>query len=142
MSTITSSLKFVMNLARLQAVMSRKFNRLSIHGISLTDFMILSLLDQAPGRKLRRVDLAESVGLTASGITRMLLPLEKIGLVEREASERDARVSYVVLTAAGKHLYEHAKDTANAIAKETVPPEVAKNLSLVELYRQLGIAII
>ena len=142
MSTITSSLKFVMNLARLQAVMSRKFNRLSIHGISLTDFMILSLLDQAPGRKLRRVDLAESVGLTASGITRMLLPLEKIGLVEREASERDARVSYVVLTAAGKHLYEHAKDTANAIAKETVPPEVAKNLSLVELYRQLGITII
>lgn len=142
MSTITSSLKFVMNLARLQAVMSRKFNRLSIHGISLTDFMILSLLDQAPGRKLRRIDLAESVGLTASGITRMLLPLEKIGLVEREASERDARVSYVVLTAAGKHLYEHAKDTANAIAKETVPPEIAKNLSLVELYRQLGITII
>ena len=142
MSTISPSLKFVMNLSRLQAALSRRFNRLSIHGISLTDFMILSLLDQAAGRKLRRIDLAESVGLTASGITRMLLPLEKIGLVEREASERDARVSYVVLTAAGKDLYEHAKDTANAIAKETVPPDVAKSLSLVELYRQLGITLI
>ena len=131
-----------MNLARLQTMMSKKFNGLSMHGISLGDFMILYLLHQAPGEKMRRVDLAEKLGLTASGITRILLPMEKIGLISRESSQRDARVSYVVLTAAGRRIYEDATDTANSIAKEVAPPAVARNHSLEELYKQLGIATI
>ena len=131
-----------MNLARLQTMMSKKFNGLTIHGISLGDFTILYLLHQAPGEKMRRIDLAEKIGLTASGITRILLPMEKIGLISRESSQRDARVSYVVLTAAGRRIYEDATDTANNIAKEVAPPAVARNHSFEELYKQLGIVAI
>ena len=51
---------------------------------------------------MRRVDLADTIGLTASGITRLLLPMEKIGLVRREAHDGDARVSYVAIAPGGE----------------------------------------
>src|ERR1700677_139705 len=101
MTAINKSLKLLMNLAKVNAVLSRRFDRLSAHGISFTDFMILYLLSQQPEGKMRRVDLAERIGLTSSGVTRMLVPLEKIGLVRREVSQRDGRVSYAMLTPVG-----------------------------------------
>lgn len=128
MSTINPSLKILMNLAKVQAIISRRFDGLSMHGIGFNDFMILYLLQQSPGQKMRRIDLAEKIGLTASGVTRMLLPMEKTGLITREANERDARVSYVVLTEAGKRVFEEAKETAGYVAKEIIPAEKTKNL--------------
>jgi DNA-binding MarR family transcriptional regulator len=128
-----------MNLAKVQAVISRRFDRLSVHGIGFNDFMILYQLKQATGERMRRIDLAEKIGLTASGVTRMLLPLEKIGLIKREVNERDARVSYVVLTETGKQLFEDAKETANILAKEIIPAEKAKNITpLSDLLTDLG----
>lgn len=118
-----------MNLFKIQSVLSRRFDRLSIHGIGFSDFMILYLLQQATGEKMRRTDLAEKIGLTASGVTRMLIPMEKTGLVKREANERDARVSYVVLTKAGRQVFLEANETAIQLAKEIIPAEKAKNIS-------------
>src|SRR5581483_9527917 len=59
-------------------------------------------LSRAEGRRLRRVDLAESVLLTASGITRLLEGLDRAGFVCKETCQSDARVSYAKLKAAGK----------------------------------------
>jgi DNA-binding MarR family transcriptional regulator len=50
---------------------------------------------------MRRVDLAESVLLTASGITRLLDGLERAGFVCKETCQSDARVSYAKLTDEG-----------------------------------------
>jgi len=47
---------------------------------------------------MRRVDIAEQVLLTASGITRLLDGLEASGLVERASCASDRRVVYAVLT--------------------------------------------
>lgn len=128
-----------MNLAKVQAVISRRFDRLNIHGIGFNDFMILYLLQQSAAGKMRRIDLADQIGLTASGITRMLLPMEKTGLVSREANERDARVSYVVLTSAGKQLFEEAEKTASALANEIVPALKPKDMNLLtDLLTSLG----
>lgn len=139
MSSINPALKVLMNLFKIQAMMSRKFDRLSMHGIGFNDFLILYLLQQAQGEKMRPTDLAERIGLTASGVTRMVLPMEKIGLIARQAGERDARVSLVVLTAAGKRIYEEALGTANFIAKEIVPAEYSKNNHpLAGLLKSLG----
>lgn len=46
------------------------------------------------------------------------MPLEKIGLVARQADQRDARVGYAVLTAAGQQLLDHASATAHAVGRE------------------------
>jgi DNA-binding MarR family transcriptional regulator len=50
---------------------------------------------------MRRVDLAEQILLTASGITRLLDGLERSGYCERASCESDRRVVYAVLTDVG-----------------------------------------
>lgn len=129
MPTIANnSLKLLLNLAKAQVIISRRFDRLNAHGIGFSDFALLYLLYQTPAGKLRRIDLAAQTGLTASAVTRMLAPLEKIGLVARESNDRDARVSYAVLTETGKTVLEDALVTANATARDIISNENAKNL--------------
>jgi DNA-binding MarR family transcriptional regulator len=72
------------------------------HGLTLNDYEVLLHLSQAEGERLRRVDLAERVVLTASGITRLLEGLEQSGYVRKETCASDARVSYAKLTDAGR----------------------------------------
>src|SRR6266568_9184925 len=71
------------------------------HGLTLNDYEVLLHLSHADQGRLRRVDLAERVILTASGITRLLEGLERAGFVTKETCASDARVSYAKLTAAG-----------------------------------------
>jgi DNA-binding MarR family transcriptional regulator len=86
----------------------------AIHGIGLTEYMVLLHLVSAPNKTLRRIDVAEAMARTASGITRMLMPMEKIGLIEKVASVRDARVSLVKITAAGEEIFANASTTLDS----------------------------
>jgi DNA-binding MarR family transcriptional regulator len=79
------------------------------HGLTLNDFDVLVQLYHAPERALRRVDLARTVLLTASGITRLLDGLERAGWVEKRACQSDARVSYAQLTETGVQKFEEAR---------------------------------
>ncbi len=90
-------------LLRGHALATRQLNvqLVSDHGLTISDFEVLLRLSWAPERRLRRVDLAEQVLLTASGITRLLDGLEKRGFVARESCATDRRVVYAVLTDAG-----------------------------------------
>jgi DNA-binding MarR family transcriptional regulator len=112
---MNTSLSFFIQLARSYTHMTRKLDIVlsSVHGLSFSDFTILYKLQQAPEQKLRRIDLAERMGLTASGVTRSLLPMEKLGWVTRESDARDARVAYAVLTAEGATLLANAMLTAS-----------------------------
>ena len=78
------------------------------HGLTISDYEVLLRLSWAPDRRMRRVDLAEEVLLTASGITRLLDGLEGSGLVERGACDTDRRVVYAVLTDAGRAKLDEA----------------------------------
>ena len=60
---------------------------------------------------MRRVDLAEQRLLTASGVTRLLDGLERAGLVERASCASDRRVTYAVLTAAGRTKLQEASES-------------------------------
>jgi DNA-binding MarR family transcriptional regulator len=121
MKKADAALSLIMNISKVNSLLSRKFDSLSAHGISFSDFTILYLLKQAPGGKLRRIDLADRIGLTPSGVTRMLVPMEKIGLIAREANERDARVSYAAITETGKSILEDAMVTAVTQANLILP---------------------
>jgi DNA-binding MarR family transcriptional regulator len=79
------------------------------HGLTLNDYDVLVQLAHAEGRRLRRVDLARSVLLSASGITRLLDGLERAGWVEKGTCRSDARVTYAVLTEAGLAKYRGAR---------------------------------
>jgi DNA-binding MarR family transcriptional regulator len=91
------------SLMRAHAAVTRKLNaQLSAeHDLTLNDFEVLLRLARAEDRRMRRVDLAEQVLLTASGITRLLDGLERAGFVERASCSSDRRVVYAVLTDAG-----------------------------------------
>ena len=122
-----SAMDFCLRLARANAVLIRRFDSMlgTYHGISFADFQILNHLQQAPEGKLRRVDLAERVGLSASGVTRALLPLEKIGLVARESDPRDARVGLALITETGRELATNATDVVALVSREltrSAPP--------------------
>lgn len=118
----TATTDFCLRLARATAVLVRRFDTSlgSLHGISFSDYQLLNHLARAPGGRLRRVDLAERVGLSASGVTRSLLPLEKIGLVTRQADPRDARVGFAVITPAGADMAIHATDVVDRISGEAI----------------------
>lgn len=57
---------------------------------------------------MRRVDLAERLLLTASGVTRLLDGLETAGFVAKRRCEQDGRVTYAVLTRSGRSKLEAA----------------------------------
>lgn len=71
---------------------------------------------------MRRIELAESIGLSASGITRLLLPMEKTGLVTKEVNPRDARVSLVKLTKTGKQMFNDSEKSLNQSAETLTRP--------------------
>ena len=90
-------------LVRAHVAVTRRLSAqlMSDHGLTINDYEVLLRLARAPDRRLRRVDLAQEVLLTASGITRLLDGLEQSGYVERAACDSDRRVVYAVLTETG-----------------------------------------
>jgi DNA-binding MarR family transcriptional regulator len=107
-------------LLRAHAALTRELSsRLeAVHELTLSDFDVLVQLYYAEGRRLRRIDLARSVLLTASGITRLLDGLESAGLVGKQRCDSDARVIYAVLTEAGVRKVEEARDSHLADIEE------------------------
>jgi DNA-binding MarR family transcriptional regulator len=88
------------------------------HGLTISDYEVLLRLSRSPERRMRRVDLAEQVLLTASGITRLLDGLERHGYVERGSCESDRRVVYAVLTDDGAEKLRRASETHVAQIEE------------------------
>jgi DNA-binding MarR family transcriptional regulator len=84
---------------------------LAEHGLTLKDYEALLRLSRAEEGRMRRVDLADELLLTASGVTRLLDGLEAAGYVERAACSVDRRVVYAVLTDAGREKLEAASDS-------------------------------
>jgi DNA-binding MarR family transcriptional regulator len=93
----------------------------AIRGVSFAEYRLLRALSEAPNGQASRIDAARSIGLTASGVTRALRPLEKIGLVSTVRNKRDARHAMAKLTPAGQVLITEASgivdDTVASILK-------------------------
>jgi len=93
----------------------------SIKGISFSEFQLLSSLEAHPASAATRVNLAQAVGLTPSGVTRALKPLEKLGFVETIKDGRDARRSLAKLTEAGLELVSDATGVVNDTLESVTP---------------------
>jgi DNA-binding MarR family transcriptional regulator len=78
------------------------------HGLTINDYECLLRLSRADDRRLKRVELAESLLLTPSGVTRLLDGLERAGYVEKGSCDSDARITYAVLTDAGREKLNEA----------------------------------
>jgi DNA-binding MarR family transcriptional regulator len=88
------------------------------HGLTINDYEALLHLSRADGGRMRRVDLAGQLLLTASGVTRLLDGLEAAGYVDRAACSSDRRVTYAVLTGLGREKLEQASGSHVAAVRE------------------------
>jgi DNA-binding MarR family transcriptional regulator len=139
MTTQPKHLDLCLELAKANARMVRRLDgRLgSLHGLSFGDFAIMRHLQLASDGRLRRVDLADQLGLTPAAVTRALIPLEKVGLVKRDIDRNDARVGYASLTKAGERVLDEATESAELTAEETFSVNATQLAELSELFGKL-----
>ena len=118
---MSTALETILGLARARSHVVRELDAdLGAHGLSLTDLALLLELRSAPEGRLRRVDLANQLGVTPSGVARQLAPLERMSLVGREPHARDARLALVVLTDTGRRITDEAVPTAESAAERVL----------------------
>jgi len=111
----------------------------AVNGVGVSEFRVLHELQAAPSHTLSRIALAEQIGLTASGITRLLNPMEKIGLVEKQSNERDARVSLVKLTNTGGKRFDEALSSFNFVMQQSTENlDDTERDTLISLLRKLS----
>jgi DNA-binding MarR family transcriptional regulator len=88
------------------------------HDLPLSSYDVLIYLQAAPDKRLRMAELADSVLLSRSGVTRLVDRLEREGLIVRDNCASDGRGLYAVLTDEGEELLARARPTHLAGVRE------------------------
>jgi|SRR6266496_884405 len=106
------------------------------HGLGLSEYRALGKLTAAPDSGLRMQELAESIGLNQSSISRLCARLEDAGLTIRDLCENDRRGVYSVITDEGRKRYAETEPTyravlATALDKAAGDPELADAVTAV-----------
>ena len=89
-----------------------------LHGLPLSSYEVLLYLADAPDGRMRMSELADSVLLSRSGLTRLVDRLEREALLERERCEEDARGYFAAITDKGRTLFDEARRTHLAGVRE------------------------
>jgi DNA-binding MarR family transcriptional regulator len=98
---------------RVHAALARELDAelMAGHGLPLSSYEVLLTVADAPAERMRMSEIADSVLLSRSGVTRLVDRLERDGLVERIPCEDDARGQYAVLTERGREAFDAARAT-------------------------------
>ncbi|HMS62499.1 MAG TPA: MarR family transcriptional regulator [Solirubrobacteraceae bacterium] len=81
------------------------------HGLPLSSYEVLLHLANADDERMRMSDLAHSVILSRSGLTRLVDRMEREGLLARESCPSDARGAFARLTDVGRGKLDAARRT-------------------------------
>jgi DNA-binding MarR family transcriptional regulator len=98
---------------------------LAQHGLSANDFEALVHLSHAEEGAMRRIDLAEALRLSPSGVTRLLDGLQREGLTVNRSCDTDARVTYAMITDKGRETLREAAETHAAACEELIGAHMA-----------------
>jgi DNA-binding MarR family transcriptional regulator len=81
------------------------------HELPLSSYEVLLFLNDSDGGRMRMSELAESVLLSRSGLTRLVDRLERDGLLKRTRCESDARGFFAEITPKGRRTFAAARET-------------------------------
>jgi len=81
------------------------------HDLPLSSYEVLLFLADAGDGRMRMSELADSVLLSRSGLTRLVDRLERDGLLKRERCESDARGLFAEITPKGRRVFDAARKT-------------------------------
>ena len=112
---VTNVLRLIQAADEIRARLAGEFS--AVHGLSVNEFVLMLHLENATTNRLSRVELARRMHISASTVTRMAQPLEKLGLLSRQTDDRDARLAYVVLTKSGRRKVQEAGETLSKQAQ-------------------------
>lgn len=100
-------------------------------GLPLAWFEVLAQLSGAPEGRLTMQELANTVLLSKSGITRLVDRMEGAGLLERQACPTDRRSTYAAVTTAGRDALRDALEpTSRSVAARFTDHVTAAELSM------------
>jgi DNA-binding MarR family transcriptional regulator len=99
---------------RLMAEIAERF------GLAPASFDILVRLVRTPGNRMRMTSLAREAALSSGGFTKVADRLVSSGLIRREPSDTDRRVTYAALTEDGRSIAENARDACAEILRRRV----------------------
>jgi len=71
------------------------------YGLDGGDYQLLAMLSEAPGHKMKMCDLAQTLGLSRSGLTRRMDGVLKAKYVSRVGDQEDRRVVFAQITEKG-----------------------------------------
>jgi DNA-binding MarR family transcriptional regulator len=81
------------------------------HDMPLSSYEVLLFLNDSEDGRMRMSELADSVLLSRSGLTRLVDRLERQGLLRRERCESDARGFFAEITPDGRRAFAAARKT-------------------------------
>jgi DNA-binding MarR family transcriptional regulator len=81
------------------------------HELPLSSYEVLLYLNDSDGGRMRMSELADSVLISRSGLTRLVDRLERQGLLKRERCTSDARGLFAEITPEGRRLFAQARKT-------------------------------
>ena len=90
------------------------------HGLGVSEFEVLERLAVGDKEQRRMQDLAESVYLSQSALSRLIGRLETEGLVTRAICSEDRRGIFACLTPEGRARYEAARPTQRRVLAESL----------------------
>jgi DNA-binding MarR family transcriptional regulator len=90
------------------------------HGLGVSEFEVLERLAVGDKEQRRMQDLAESVYLSQSALSRLIGRLETDGLVSRAICSEDRRGIFACLTPEGRVRYEAARPTQRRVLAESL----------------------
>ena len=110
---------------------------------TISQLKVVSCILKTPEGRIRIKDIADNLGITSGGVSQIIDNLVKDGLVVRETSDEDRRVSWVVLSESGKNRRRLIEEFMNGLVNEAladVPQEKRECFSevLTTLYTKLG----
>jgi DNA-binding MarR family transcriptional regulator len=96
-------------------------------GCSLLEHDLLAWLAAAPGHRLQMLDLADRLGVTRGGLTRIVDRLVERGWIARDRPEHNRREVYARLTSTGQQAIRRARATYLDVLADTLGAHLEKH---------------
>jgi DNA-binding MarR family transcriptional regulator len=111
-------------------------------GLHASSYEVLLRLAEAPGGTMRMKDLADSLLLSRSGLSRIVDELERQGHVTREPCKTDARGTEAVITRTGRSMFRKAQRShLRSVRKDFLDKLSDRQLGqLTEAWKAIGLA--
>jgi DNA-binding MarR family transcriptional regulator len=88
------------------------------HGLTMARYDVLAHLEMADGGRLRLSELAASIVLSPSGLSKLLDRMDTSGLIRREPDPDDARSTFATITPRGRALVRRARESHHELLRQ------------------------